>query len=374
MVCCHVNAQNSSTFSEVIPIKSDRCQILHHAVVIGVSTVLYVEANTHEIQRCVLVSFSDELISEYKEVMNYIYDNYMHWIYRKNEVVPTFDTEILGNCTDMHTLHQTLSVWHAAVRCYEESGSVPFPAIRSISPAIVSYWNYTKGGCDVISRLIANANTPFHHNSVEASLWDRFIILSLVNVFRLIGIQKLTATNGNIRDLEQLSSTDALQRKFLNLGSFESFLGFAIDAFKSKAKSCQHERNMMASSDILDDDLIPQAENRDQGSSGVPETMSYRKKRLWFQSDAGLQYRTTFTDENNHLVGVGHRRLCIFCHASRSMYCCKTCGVALCIKPYASNDRETTCFEIFHSKICNFCDSSSSDSEGNHSDDDESSK
>jgi hypothetical protein len=137
MVCCHVNAQNSSTFSEVIPIKSDRCQILHHAVVIGVSTVLYVEATTHEIQRCVLVSFSDELISEYKEVMNYIYDNYMHWIYRKNEVVPTFDTEILGNCTDMHTLHQTLSVWHAAVRCYEESGSVPFPAIRSISPASV---------------------------------------------------------------------------------------------------------------------------------------------------------------------------------------------------------------------------------------------
>ena len=46
---------------------------------------------------------------------------------------------------------------------------------------------------------------------------------------------------------------------------------------------------MMASSDILDEGLIPQAENWDQGFSSVPETMSYRKKCLWFQSGAGLQ-------------------------------------------------------------------------------------
>jgi hypothetical protein len=80
---------------------------------------------------------------------------------------------------------QHLAVWCEAVK-YVTSTRKPLPAIERIVPAVVSNWNSSKGGADVLSALLRYVKSPaISHTNIEAVLWDTHIRAVFTQAFHV---------------------------------------------------------------------------------------------------------------------------------------------------------------------------------------------
>ena len=146
---------------------------------------LFVEANMTTVRRVVLICFSYNVIEDYLQCARQVADNQLRWIY-EDEPIRELSHWELGEVGEMHTLRQNLSLWReASLECFERDRT--FGHIGKIIPAVVAYWNFTKGGVDSgLSRYLARAHSsPFSVASLEIILWDRLINTALLSGFSL---------------------------------------------------------------------------------------------------------------------------------------------------------------------------------------------
>jgi hypothetical protein len=287
------------------------------------------------VRRVVLLIFSlSDHIYPYIRVIDELAFSYLQWIYGSPRTpIPPFKSAILSGITDRHTLIQRLQIWDAAVKLVLENGK-PLPSLRAIVPALIARWNSSKGGVDVVSRLLANATpSPYKVISLLSSLYDRLILMALVNVFRIYMWCSVADRLDTFKSFKQL-------RKAARRGhTLNEFLSNAMTFFRQNANNdCTSERAME-----VDGVLI----------TTPPVEQSRKTMKLFFVSAAGC----TFRFSGRHLVKQMSEAVCFLCR-KKTRYSCPLCKVHLCIsvKVHATyhlpDECQSSCHMLWHDREC----------------------
>lgn len=333
-----------ATFAEAIPHSHERLQIVHHALALNVRLVLYVETTVQSIVRCVLVSVPDSTVDHHKVVLTYIKDQYFPWAYSMALPIPLLSTDELSYCSDMHTLGLTLALWRASHSLfYKNLRSSPFPDIKAIVPAVVAFWNKSKGGVDVVSRYMTVGHSPCRHISIEASLWDRVIMLALLNTFSISKIVDLVQEG----HLNYVTTTDALSKRARSGNSFHTFVGLSIHQLREWIVN----GGCSVPSQVVGGNVFPVATSSTDSSIilAAPQfdhNTPNNEKRQYYNSIEGFRFRTS--SNNRHVFTFTDPRACVIQGCGhRSRFFCFTCKVHLCASHYNGNGN-VTCYELFH--------------------------
>lgn len=259
----------------------------------------------------------------------------LSWISDVNVPIPAFTTEELSYCCDQHSLEQTLAVWRAAHNMfYDTSGGGlnrdPFPGIHAIILSLISYWNHSKGGVDVVSRYLTLGDSPFHHISIEASFWDRLVMLALLNTFSIGKIVDIVEDG----DLNEIQSTDALAKRSRSGRTFHSFLGSCFDIFGEWAATCGHVMPIPSR-------IQPSLGSQDQHHASciltapvfeLDTTVSI--KRIYYDTKTGYGSRTSNT-YHIPITTKAAAHCAIKGCSHRTSYYCEFCQIHLCIQRHS---------------------------------------
>jgi hypothetical protein len=330
----------AALFREYIPSHDNRVQLLHHALVYKAGMVLFVEASKDSIIRTVLIVFSNEVLVAYADVLNALTDKHLDWIYSPGAALPRFERSELGNVGELHTLQQNLDLWNAAQQIIFDNDNKPFGYIITIVPAVVEYWNATKGGVDNgLSRYLANVHaSPYRVIHFEAVLWDRVIMIGLLNAYalskwdRLSDVQ-ITSCN-SFAQLKKIS-----QRDF----TFKLFLSEAMKHFRSKSEAARNPTGGVIQA-LVDTSVMTRGQKID-----------------YYNTPAGRARRGGGPTESHRLIKVPGQHKCMVCmEHSNVHFSCQSCsGMYFCSSLIDNHPKHpdscaagsgffTSCRDVFH--------------------------
>lgn len=331
----------AALFKECVPSHDNRVQLLQHALVYKAAMVLFVEASKDSIIRTVLIVFPVEVLEAYENVLKHLTDKHLGWIYSAQQAValPHFSKSELGNVGESHTLQQNLDLWNAAQHMFFENGNKPYEYIITIVPAIVEYWNTTKGGVDNgLSRYLASVHSsPYKVIPFEAVLWDRVIMMGLLNAFALAKWDRLT-------DVQITSCTSFAQLKQISQRDF-TFKLFLSEAMKHFRSISEAKRNPTGG--------VIQAQ-------ADPTTGMTRGQRIRHYNTVEGTARRSNAASSHGLMRTDIQHKCMVCALHKVHWSCECCkDMFFCIESIkdhpnhpdrtaARDDIHWTCRDIFH--------------------------
>ena len=324
---------------QAIPELNDRAQVLHHAATFNIPYLLFVEATTSRIIRAVSVEVPQRILKAYRTSMTHLAHTYLQWIYASpRATLPRLTFAELGYASDMHTLMQRLDLHTAALKLCTEHLKSPLPNIERIVSNLVSNWNATKGGVDVMSRYLANAKaSPYQNIGLEAVFWDRLFMTAILNAFHLSKWARVGHRLDDFSTFSQLNRAAAGDHHHFN-----DFLVRALDYFRSKAPS--FELN----------DVLNQSFPVDYGA------MVERTRKQFLNTEEGRTLR--HVDTRGHIPYQTKQRRCKLCQGHDTRWCCKICDVSLCTKYLGNHPKDTrdnaenqfsSCFSLWHDNSIN---------------------
>ena len=338
----------AALFKKCIPSRENRAQILHHALVYTThcditneettNSVLFVEASKDSIIRTVLILFPADLRKSFEKVVNHLAIKHLDWVYSADVDIPPFTRSELGEVGEVHTLAQNLDLWRTAHDMYFENDCSPFGHISTIVPALVAYWNTTKGGIDSgLSRYLANVHpSPYRVIPFESVLWDRVIMTGILNAFNLSKWDRLS--------VEQIKAcTTFAQLKQISQRGF-TFKRFLSDAMKHFRIHSERARNS--------------AGGAPQGQVDT-STMTRGERIVYYNSVEGRARRSN-ADSSHGLTKASGQHKCMVCDLHRIHWSCECCtDMYFCIETIrdhpshpdrtpARNQLYWTCRDIFH--------------------------
>jgi hypothetical protein len=330
------HGDQATLFKECIPSHDNRVQLLHHAAVYSTNTVLFIEASKDSIIRTVVIVFPNDLMEAYAKVLNHLASKHLDWIYSPNAVLPQFLSSELGNVGEVHTLQQNLDLWNASHDLFFENERSPFGNITTIVPAVVAYWNATKGGVDSgLSRYLANVHSsPYRVIPFESVLWDRLMMIGFLNAFAISKWDRLStaqiSSSTSFAQLKQIS-----QRDF----TFKLFLSNAMKHFRSLSKTARNPTGAI------------------QGQ--VDTSNLSRKQRIeYYNTEEGRAKRSDATSSHGSTKQTQHK--CMVCEQHNVHWSCECCkDMYFCVESIldhplhpdrtaARNNLFWTCRDIFH--------------------------
>jgi len=111
-------AEFYSRIHKYVPSPHEKVQLLHHAFVLGLQHVLLlVGDNAGQLVHAVFIVYGQQLLDHYKEILKYVYDMSLDWLYSCGGSMPTNSTllEILTHCQetsmDLQTFKGLVSQW-----------------------------------------------------------------------------------------------------------------------------------------------------------------------------------------------------------------------------------------------------------------------
>jgi hypothetical protein len=185
-----------ASYCELIPTIGERWQLLHHAAVIGVKYVYYVEASHSKIIRVVRVMIASTLRSKYRKALRFIKQNYLKWIpydHTPPDPIPEFPEEMFfGRCPDLHTLLQSLSLFTAIRQLFHFTGKA-LPCCKSLHSFIVATWNLMKTPIDTTSQELMYIHpAALRHRTSELVLWERLLMITWLGIHQLVGVGSIS--------------------------------------------------------------------------------------------------------------------------------------------------------------------------------------
>lgn len=331
------HSDQATLFKQCVPSHDNRVQLLHHALVYATNMVFFIEASKDSIIRTVLIMFPDDLLIAYEKVLSELAIEHLQWIYSPGVDIPRFTSSELGNVGELFTLEQNLAMWRAAHDLFFENNCAPFGDIGTIVPAVVSYWNATKGGVDSgLSRYLANVHSsPYRVIPFESVLWDRTIMTAFLNAFALSKWDRLSAAQisscNSFAQLKQISQRDFTLKLFLSEG---------MKHFRSLADSARN----------------PGAAIQAQADTS---SMTRGERVTYYNTQEGKARRSNAASSH----GLTHNRVqhkCMVCQEHKVHWSCECCtDMFFCIEtikdhpnhPDRSPERAHlywTCRDIFH--------------------------
>ena len=311
-----------------------RAQIVHHATTLQTPFVVFVDATSTSIIRIVIACVSEKMRNDYIELLSSIERNYLRWVYSSNsnalQNIPQFSDKVLGFCTDMHTLQLTLNLWHTINRLHKQLNESPFPPIKKINPALVTYWNHSKGGVDVETKEKANNNASYQHLPVVARLYDLLLIEALINAGKLFKWTQLEF------HLNSFTSSDSLKSHY-NRNSLNDILKNMCQLFRNRSESIRNSvpmQHVNSCSNIA--------------SSSLPSEVTFNVTAQNYTSQASVLHRTT----GNHIYSTSMSRIkCIVCKLKTTTSFCAKCNVHACLTLPGickSATEKLSCYERYH--------------------------
>jgi hypothetical protein len=197
---------------EWVPERGHRAQVLHLAATTSIGKLMYSKASTSEHLHSVLITFSKELIDDWRLVLETIHDGMD---------MSLSNVEEWGTAVDANTVAMFQKLRQAIVTVVEATG-VPVPELKYIKPAMISGWNPLKVAVDVSTRMMKNAQVPNESLKPQLYFFDRYLKMLLLDVYLLVGCCRIWS---ELRDGKILTQPQYKARLHELQGAFRDFMG-----------------------------------------------------------------------------------------------------------------------------------------------------
>ena len=326
---------HSDVFKILVWTPQYKTQVLHHAAVSSVPTVMFVVASTTTIIYSIVVQINPIHTHAYVTMMERVCQQNITVLqnsrHRQGESPQEF-----GHAVDSHTVHLWQKLSAAIIEVHrasaEQNNSIRMPPAHDLLPYAISLWNHVKGGQDVCSRILKNVKVDFRGLSPRAFILIRFVLTALMNAHMLKRLLRVET------ELERFSSYVELKQHLNRQSSFWEFLRDLVVGGNQWIASDKITRSQ------------PLSGQSEQGAVPVRESngeQSHAKKRniLQWLNGSGREIRLSTT--TNHIPGTRQSRRCPLCHARTTCYC-QACDVAFCRTSWGANRK--SCFEKAHTQ------------------------
>lgn len=184
-------------WSELMPNKNHRNQILHHMAVTGINKCLYsVSDKNGNILRVVAVTCIGPILDKYLNIMKMLYKSHLSHLYESTEAelkLYLINLELdhkndFGFAADGFTVFQS---WRKVKALddycrdrYNRERAPPSLAMH-VMPRIVAMWNRNKNSIDVCSRLLSHVQPGIFSGSPQILLFTRTMLCGIQNLMRV---------------------------------------------------------------------------------------------------------------------------------------------------------------------------------------------
>jgi hypothetical protein len=363
---CTASEEGASLFQQSIPHIAERWQMIHHAAVVDVEFVFYVESRVGKILRTVRVTVPLATRQNYRCLLRHISNEYLSWIHGSAEEQeagpPPFETDGMFSspqCPDQHTLMQTLSLHNAALQLVESTGK-PMVCMKFIQPREIADWNMHKTAIDTTSQVVDSVKPASIKNKPsEFSVWEQFIMYSFVQIWRLSNInnvdpEKLHPDNDHFKSLNAMRADSRRAGQIPGAASQElscrSFLRSKMfPALKQMRNTLVHGQPAeMPGLQLQNNAPMQTGENFDVASLAE----SRKRRNDSWNSQSGAQFRETYNLEVRHTarrVKASQRKHCAMC-TKKCRTICLSCDEPMCIDEDGNDEEAPTCWEKWHSE------------------------
>ena len=147
-----IDASCSGDVNTFLPDKDERFQNLHHVFTNIAKRAIHAVGNhTHPIYG-VIISFSDELLNAYGEVMDYLFDHYIKQFYGTDDDLPDedlieaiLDSDVFKKKkVDYDSFMTYICIWKKLNVDRDPSLKFPLPACSRVIPIQQATWNVIK--------------------------------------------------------------------------------------------------------------------------------------------------------------------------------------------------------------------------------------
>eukprot|EP00986_Skeletonema_menzelii_P000918 scaffold258_cov80-Skeletonema_menzelii.AAC.1 len=247
-----ISSSDQKLMEELIPKSSERIQILHHAYTYGLNkTVFLVGSPEGRLLYGLIVTFEDELLTAYGEVLEYLYKSGLHLFYSDNQSdLPLGLIEnIIRNDVTLKQKYTVDDLVMSALICREmRPGSssrlkYPIPACDMLVPHEYALWNASKGGSDTVTRFTWNCLPVLPIRTPQSVMIARYIMIYGVLHHRLIqavtGTKKLDTNTDTIQTVRERANKRLPFHK--SLGALRKF-----HLLKASDQSAEEHRDVQA--------------------------------------------------------------------------------------------------------------------------------
>lgn len=212
---------------------TERTQILHHAQVYKLNTMLFLVGDKNgRILAGNVISLSENLLNSYESVQRYMYQDILAWAYK--DEIPSRElkmvTAIAKTIPTIGGSGEFLSQFHLW-RHISRKERLPLPPLKRMLPSIHATWNAFKSGSDTTTKIIENYRFKHPHTNCNSRATHRLLLLSFVFIHRCI-----QATSCNV---ETHSTLQGLRDAATQRNNFYDTLEALKEYFKARALKCQ---------------------------------------------------------------------------------------------------------------------------------------
>lgn len=191
----HVSSSDRKMLHELIPDKSERTQLLHHAFTYGRNTTTLLVGDAQgRILYGLIVTFESQLLSDYGVALSYLYEKGLKLCYTERaEDIPVqlleeilTSNETLRKKYTIDDLMTSLLIARELRPGSDANIKYPIPACDKLLPLDSSLWNVSKGGSDITTRLAWNCQAVLPIKTPQTTIVGRYVALYSVLFHRLV--------------------------------------------------------------------------------------------------------------------------------------------------------------------------------------------
>lgn len=339
----------SAEFRRMVPDVGYRWQILHHAAVIEVTTVIFIRLTEagNVIYACHIDLETRVLRAYLQRYKDGLFDPCLRPLYSGRFTLSRMpETTNYHYFRDRKNLGHHILLWQGLKRKIEASQK-PIPKVYKIVPGPAAYWNKTKTNLDTMSRVIKDSWPSFGELSVSGLVGLQGIFMLMVAFWRVFGIVKANTSH--------LSKVDSIAdfRQKVDGGTFKDFL---FEVSKVLLSGFPTSDVVTPASSVST--TIRSTDQRVRGREVVLERPKTKTLSSWNKPEA-MRFRLNGFSQacgGPHTMEIcNHYDRCILCttrhedgkrRGGRTKYKCGACDVRLCPRPGVN--RNASCWTIFH--------------------------
>ena len=243
-----ISSSQHKLIETLIPDKSERIQILHHAYTYSCNkTTFLVGGPEGNLLYGLIVTFEDELLNAYGDVLEFLYNSGLHLFYSHN--TGDLPRDLIGNIIlNDDTLKKKYTIddlMTSALICREllpgSSSKVqyPIPACDMLVPHEYALWNVSKGGSDTVTKYTWNCLTVLPIKTPQTVVVARYLAIYAVLYHRLLqavtGTKKPNAETDTIQNVRERANQRLAFHKSLGiLSNFHLLKSKISDESKDK--------------------------------------------------------------------------------------------------------------------------------------------
>jgi hypothetical protein len=365
-------AYGDSVFNRIVNNSGYRVQILHHAMVLKLNHILFVQADKNTIKTCLLVEVPEGDRDRLESLLDKYADEHLKWVYDCNASFPELQESRIssgGYTVEPESVRVNLAL-AKAIEDLVDKAKCPLPRMKHIVPRIVAYWNAIKGSIDVMSRLLLHFKIPLQGASPEQVYIIRMIQLVVIDGFLATKLVKHALPKANqyksfrklkkyaSRKLRLKSFVKHLGRRFVLPVQVKGACGSASRQLISPGKEDTTAAATLAEMSRLDPKplqyliagkkkkLIDMFNENESKDSKTKRMVTHNAKRI--RLDRSFNHQMGVQRDNKKRKYFEH---CVLCYRSgiKKKTCnrCPTCHVFLCVE--APEGGRKPCCVKFHS-------------------------